>query len=107
MTTLLKDLIEIPEQVQKGDFVLRLTEGVIRADETLRDYFVAPELQSCFDNALSFIRSALQSNTSKATYLHGMLKVCYGYGAFMLGAPFAMKNGKRMGKKFMNYSYGH
>ena len=71
MTTLLKDLIEIPEQVQKGDFVLRLTEGVIRADETLRDYVVTPELQDCFDNALSFIRSALQSNISKATYLHG------------------------------------
>ncbi len=26
--TLIKDLIEIPEQVQKGDFVLKLTEGV-------------------------------------------------------------------------------
>ena len=71
MTTLLKDLIDIPEHVQKGDFVLRLTEGVIRADETLRDYVVTPELTGCFDNALSFIRSALQSNTSKATYLHG------------------------------------
>lgn len=69
--TLLKDLIEILEQVQKGDFVPRLTEGVIRADETLRDYVVTPELIVCFDNALSFIRSALQSNTSKATYLHG------------------------------------
>ena len=71
MTTLLKDLIEIPEQVQKGDFVLRLTEGVIRAEETLRDYVVTPELKDCFDNALNFIHSALQSNTSKATYLHG------------------------------------
>jgi hypothetical protein len=69
--TLLKDLIDIPEHVQKGDFVLRLTEGVIRAEETLRDYVVTPELTGCFDNALSFIRSALQSNTSKATYLHG------------------------------------
>lgn len=71
MTTLLKDLIDIPEQVQKGDFVLRLTEGVIRSEETLRDYVVTPELTGCFDNALSFIRSSLQSNTSKATYLHG------------------------------------
>jgi hypothetical protein len=69
--TLLKDLIDIPDHVQKGDFVLRLTEGVIRADETLRDYVVTPELTGCFDNALSFIRSALQTTTSKATYLHG------------------------------------
>lgn len=69
--TLIKDLIEIPEQVQRGDFVLRLAEGVDRAEETLRQYVVTPELRACFDNALGFIRSALQTRTSKATYLHG------------------------------------
>lgn len=69
--TLIKELIEIPERVQRGDFVLRLSEGVTRAEETLRDYVVTPELQDCFDNALTFIRSALQTNTSKASYLHG------------------------------------
>lgn len=42
--TLIKDLIEIPERVQKGDFVLKLTEGVTRADATLRDY-VDPRTQ--------------------------------------------------------------
>jgi hypothetical protein len=69
--TLIKDLIEIPERVQRGDFVLRLSEGVTRAEETLRDYVVTPELKACFDNALSFIRSALRDRTSKASYLHG------------------------------------
>ena len=43
--TLIKDLIEIPQRVQRGDFVLRLSEGVNRADETLRDYVVTPELR--------------------------------------------------------------
>src|SRR5262245_41966439 len=69
--TLIKDLIDIPERVQRGDFVLRLSEGVTRADDTLRDYVVTPELRACFDNALSFIRSALEDRTSKASYLHG------------------------------------
>lgn len=69
--TLIKDLIHIPERVQKGDFVLRLTEGVDRAKETLENYVVTPELEGCFNSALIFIRSALQSNSSKATYLHG------------------------------------
>jgi hypothetical protein len=69
--TLLKDLITIPEQVQKGDFVLKLSEGVNQAEATVRDYVVTPELQGCFDNALNFIKSALEGNTSKATYLHG------------------------------------
>lgn len=71
MTTLIKDLIDIPEHIQRGDFVLRLAEGVNRAEETLRDYVVPPELRACFDNALSFINSALHSRTSKACYLHG------------------------------------
>jgi len=69
--TLIKELIDIPEHVQRGDFVLRLSEGVNRAEETLREYVVTPELKGCFDDALTFIRSALQSNTSKASYLHG------------------------------------
>lgn len=69
--TLLKELIEIPEHVQRGDFVLRLTEGVDRAEETLREYVVTPELNKCFDDALAFIKSSLQTNTSKASYLHG------------------------------------
>lgn len=34
-------------------------------------YIVTPELKECFDNALTFICSALQTNTSKASYLHG------------------------------------
>lgn len=38
--TLLKDLIAIPERVHQGDFVLRLSEGVQHADQTLRDYVV-------------------------------------------------------------------
>ncbi|WP_416670068.1 phage resistance protein [Egbenema bharatensis] len=69
--TLIKDLIDIPERVQKGDFVLKLTEGVTRPEVTLKDYVVTPELKDCFDNALTFIRSALQGNSSKASYLHG------------------------------------
>ena len=69
--TLLKDLINIPERVQTGDYVLKLAEGVRRADETLRDYVVTPELGEAFDDALAFVRSALESTTSKAAYLHG------------------------------------
>jgi hypothetical protein len=69
--TLIQDLIHIPDRVQKGDFVLRLTEGVTRADDTLRDYVITPELETCFNSALIFIRSALQAKSSRASYLHG------------------------------------
>ena len=53
--TLLKDLIEIPDHVEKGQFVLRLAEGVTHPTETLREYVVTPELKACFEDALSFI----------------------------------------------------
>ena len=71
MTTLIRELIEIPEAVHKGDFVLKLTEGVTKPEQTVKDYVVTEQLGRCFDDALKFIRSALESNTSKAGYLHG------------------------------------
>ncbi len=71
MTTYIKDLIDLPERVHGGDFVLKLTEGVEHPDETLRHYVVTPELARNFDDALDFIKGAVQSNSSKAAYLHG------------------------------------
>ncbi len=69
--TYIRGLIKLPERVHKGDFVLRLTEGIDRADDTLRDYVVTKQLVGCFDNAMGFIKGALDSKSSKAAYLHG------------------------------------
>jgi len=69
--TLLKDLIAIPERVFRGDFVLKLAEGVSDADRTLATYVVTPQLELAFDEALKFVASALESQGSKAAYLHG------------------------------------
>ena len=70
MTTI-ADIFELPERVHQGDFVLRLSEGVERAEQTLRDYVVTDQLARCFDDALSLIGSAMEANTSKGAYLHG------------------------------------
>ena len=70
MTTI-GEIFEIPERVHQGDFVLRLTEGVNRPEETLRNYVVTPQLVVCFDQALSLIKGAVESNSSKGAYLHG------------------------------------
>ncbi len=69
--TLIKDLIDIPDRVQKGDFVLRLAEDIHRPEVVLENYVVTPELRVCYDAALSFIGNAVRGRTSKATYLHG------------------------------------
>lgn len=69
--TLIKDLISIPESVQRGDFVLRLSEGVQNPQQTLHDYVVTPELAKCYKDALLFVQGAMTSSTSKACFLHG------------------------------------
>ncbi len=75
MTTYIKDLIDLPDRVHSGDFVLKLAEGVAHPDQTLGPYVVTPELALNFDEALDFIRGAVQSNSSKAAYLHGSFGV--------------------------------
>ena len=66
--TLLRELIDIPEHVQRGDFVLRLSEGVVDPAGTLGEYVVTPELVKCFDQALDFVRDAVARRTSRAAY---------------------------------------
>jgi len=68
---LIGDLIEIPERIHKGDFVINLAEGITRPEETLRDYVITDQLADAFDRALDFIRSAIDARSSKAAYLHG------------------------------------
>lgn len=68
--TYIKELIQIPENIGKGDFVLRLAEGVTDPEGTVRHYQVTPQLVKCFDQALKLVKGALES-TSKAAYLHG------------------------------------
>src|SRR5881227_1665472 len=70
---LISQLLDLPEQVHRGDFVLNLSEGVTsdKAGRTLADYVVTPQLADAFDNALGFVKSALDVRNSKAAYLHG------------------------------------
>jgi hypothetical protein len=69
--TKLRDLFELPERVNPGDFVLKLSDVVDHPDAALKDYFVTDQLARCFDEALGLVESAITSHESKATYLHG------------------------------------
>lgn len=71
MDKLISELLDLPERVRKGDFVLNLSKGVTEPDQTLDQYVVTPQLADCFDDALGFIRSAVEAVNSKACYLHG------------------------------------
>ena len=93
MSRYIRDLIDLPVQIHRGDFVLRLTEGVEHPRETVDSYVVTPQLVEAFDNALGFIRSALQSPTSKAAYLHGSFGS--GKSHFMAVLHFLLKGDPR------------
>ncbi len=79
MTTLIKDLIPIPERVQRNDFVLNLAHGLEpeAVAQTLADYVVTPQLARCFEDALGFIKGAVAEgpggtqNRNKGAYAHG------------------------------------
>ena len=71
MDKLISELLILPEQVRKGDFVLNLSKGVTEPEKTLEQYVVTPQLVDCFDDALGFIKSAVDAINSKACYLHG------------------------------------
>lgn len=67
---LLADLLDLPEDAHKSDFVISLTDSVARAERTLETYVVTPQLQGAFRQALSLVYTALSDNASKGAWLH-------------------------------------
>jgi hypothetical protein len=123
MTTLLRDVIDIPERVGSDDYVLRLTESTdddqhIRA--TLNEYVLTGSLRENFFSAVDLVTDALTKNTSRAAYLTGsfgsgkshFMAVLYA----LLGNHPAMRtpkfqhltgryDGKLSGKKILRLTY--
>lgn len=71
MTTLLHDLLDLPDAVRKGDFVQGLADGIARPETTMKDYAITPKIVQSFQAALSVLKSALDDNRSQAVYLDG------------------------------------
>ena len=73
MSTLLRDVIEIPERAGAEDYVLRLTESVghdaVRS--TLDEYVVTDALAEAFDTALGLVAEGITSGTSRGAFLAG------------------------------------
>jgi hypothetical protein len=67
---LLRDVVAIPDEVHAGDFVLSLAKGV-GEKSTITEYVVTEPLAANFDRALGLIKSAVETNASRAAYLDG------------------------------------
>ena len=42
--TLVRDLLQLPQTVSKGQFVVQLTDGIAQPEALLRDYAITPDL---------------------------------------------------------------
>ncbi len=73
MSTLLRDIFTIPETTSTADYVLRLTESVDddHLSRTLDDYVATEELAVAFDRALAIVSDAIDTNTSRGSFLTG------------------------------------
>jgi hypothetical protein len=67
----LGELFDLPEHVGANDFILKLTEAIVRPDATVRDYVVTDQLRRCFDDALALVKDAVATRRSTGAYLHG------------------------------------
>jgi hypothetical protein len=68
---LIKDLINIPERIYANEFVIKLTEGIERPEETLDQYVVTAQLKRQYEKALSLVQNSLVQGKSQAAFLHG------------------------------------
>lgn len=75
MSTLLRDVIDIPERAGAEDYVLRLrlTDSVGQgvAARTIDEYVVTDALADAFGDALGLVAEGITSGTSRGAFLTG------------------------------------
>ncbi|SFD43794.1 hypothetical protein [Streptomyces aidingensis] len=70
----LRDVLDIKEDMRAGDFKVELSGGFGSADELgrrIEEYVVTPQLADQFSAALGMVRGSLRKGASYAAYLHG------------------------------------
>lgn len=67
----LRQLLDLPREVKKSDFVVRLTEGVAHPEDIVRTYAVTADILHNLDRALGYVQAAIRDQHSEAAYVHG------------------------------------
>lgn len=71
MSEMIRELFDLPEQIRKGDFVHKLSEGVEHPAETATSYIVTRPIADAFDRGLGLVAGALRDGASQAAFVHG------------------------------------
>lgn len=67
----LRTLLDLPERVQKTQFVVVLSKSVGEPAGVIRNYAVTNQIRDAFDLALGYVKSAIDEQQNVASYLHG------------------------------------
>jgi len=67
---LLADVITIPTEVHRGEFVVSLEDGLTHADAVLGTYVVTEQVADAFSQALGLVANAVDTRASRAAFLH-------------------------------------
>jgi len=67
----LRDLLDLPTEVKKSDFVVQLADGVAHPGKLLDRYAITPGLLLAFEQALGRVGAALRERQSNGSYVHG------------------------------------
>ncbi len=70
-TNILHQVLNLPDSIQKSQFVVSLSQSVGKPDEVLNNYAVTKDISEAYDQALAMVKSALTEHRNEATYLHG------------------------------------
>jgi hypothetical protein len=69
--SVLRDYLDLPEQVRQGDFVVWLADGIEQPEQVLGSYVFTPGIVASLDSALGLIGNALANRQSHGAYVHG------------------------------------
>ncbi|MFO0575652.1 MAG: hypothetical protein U1A78_16775 [Polyangia bacterium] len=67
----LSEILDLPPEVKKSDFVVQLTDGIAHPEQLLGSYAVTEDLLRAFDDSLKHVQGALRDRRSTAAYVHG------------------------------------
>ncbi|HZL18927.1 MAG TPA: hypothetical protein VFG23_14400, partial [Polyangia bacterium] len=67
----LRDILDLPKEVTKSAFVVRLTEGVANPKQIIDSYAVTPDIVRNLDLALGYVLAAIRDKHSEASFVHG------------------------------------
>jgi hypothetical protein len=85
--TQLADLLELPERIQKSQFVVTLEKGVGDPSSVVNHYAVTEQIHDAYDRALGFVKVAIADHVCRTDCTVSSLSASTDHPAKLTGLP--------------------